>query len=43
MKMIFFLCFGYIPENASENILQYYAKDRGEGVGVRRAFFENGL
>ena len=35
--MIFF--FGCI----SENILLCYAKDKIEGAGVRRAFFENGL
>ncbi len=35
----FFSVFDRIPEN----ILQCYVKDRAEGVGVRRAFLENGL
>ena len=35
--------FGCIRENAPENILQCYAKDRVEGAGLRRAFLENGL
>jgi hypothetical protein len=38
-----FFVFGCIPENALENILQCYAKDRAEGAGVRCAFLENGL
>ena len=35
-KMIFFFVFGRIPEN----ILQCYAKDRAERVGVRRGFWK---
>ena len=35
--------FGCIPENTQENILQCCAKNRAEGVGVRRAFLKNDL
>ena len=40
MKMIFFFSvFGCIPENAPENILQCYAKDKAKEVGGEACVF----
>jgi hypothetical protein len=38
-KMIFFSVFGCIPENASENILQYCVKDSKRGGGGEACIF----